>query len=143
LYASSKCKIKDGISDLKVDQRKISSDEGKANVLNKVFISVFADEDLSSIPEVKERSVGSKLTGFVIHKERFSSAWALRIPISHVDLTVFTLDGSKNWQPCWSALQQCSFKNLEPRDFSGRLEISSIDTIVHKGVVSNTIALSV
>jgi hypothetical protein len=34
LYASSKCKIKDGSSDLKVDQRKISSDEDKANVLN-------------------------------------------------------------------------------------------------------------
>jgi hypothetical protein len=44
LYASSKCKSNDGTSDLKVDQRKISSDEGKANVLNQFFSSVFTAE---------------------------------------------------------------------------------------------------
>jgi hypothetical protein len=36
LYANSKSKMKDGISDLEVDQRKISSDEG-TNVLNHFF----------------------------------------------------------------------------------------------------------
>jgi hypothetical protein len=50
LYASSKCTIKDGISDLKVDQRKIYSDEGKANVLHQFFGSVFTEEDLNSNP---------------------------------------------------------------------------------------------
>ena len=69
LYASSKCKTNDGISDLKVDQRKISSDEGKANVLNQFFSSVFTDEDLNIIPDIEERPVGSKLTGFEIHEE--------------------------------------------------------------------------
>jgi hypothetical protein len=69
LYASSKCKSKDGISDLKVDQRKISSDEGKATVLNQFFSSVFTDEDLNSIPDIEERPVGSYLTGFEIHEE--------------------------------------------------------------------------
>ena len=69
MYASSKCKTNDGISDLKVDQRKISSDEGKANVLNQFFSSVFTDEDLNSIPDIEERPVGSKLTGFEIHEE--------------------------------------------------------------------------
>jgi hypothetical protein len=64
LHASSKCKIKDGISDLKVDQRKISSDEGKANVLNQFFSSVFTEQDLNSIPAIEECPVGSKLTSF-------------------------------------------------------------------------------
>jgi hypothetical protein len=68
LYASSKCKSKDSISDLKVDQRKISSDEGKANVLNQFFSSVFIDEDLNSIPDIEERPVGWKLTGFEKHE---------------------------------------------------------------------------
>jgi len=69
LYASLKCKTNDGISDLKVDQRKISFDEGKANVLNQFFGSVFTDEDLNSIPDIEERPVGLKLTGFEIHEE--------------------------------------------------------------------------
>jgi hypothetical protein len=64
LYASSKCKTNDGISDLKVDQRKFSSDEGKANFLKEFFSSVFTDEDLNSIPDIEERPVSSKLTGF-------------------------------------------------------------------------------
>jgi hypothetical protein len=54
---------------LKVDQRKISSDEGKANVLNQVFSSVSTDEDLNSIPDIEERPFGSKLLGFKIHEE--------------------------------------------------------------------------
>jgi hypothetical protein len=54
---------------LKVDQRKISSDEGKANVLNQFFRSVFTDEDLNSIPDIEERPTGSKLTGFEVHEE--------------------------------------------------------------------------
>ena len=62
-------KTNDGISDLKVDQRKISSDEGKANVLIQFFSSVFTDENLNSIPDIEERPVGSKLTGFEIHEE--------------------------------------------------------------------------
>ena len=39
LYASSKCKTTDGISDLKIDQQKISSDESKANVLNQFLVA--------------------------------------------------------------------------------------------------------
>jgi hypothetical protein len=54
LYASSKCKSKDGTSDSKVDYRKISSDEGKANVLKKFFSSVFTDEDLNRFPDIEE-----------------------------------------------------------------------------------------
>jgi hypothetical protein len=69
LYASSKCKTRDGIADLNVNQRKISSDEGKANVLNQFFSSVFTDEDLNSIPAIEERPVDSKLTSFEIHEE--------------------------------------------------------------------------
>jgi hypothetical protein len=61
--------MKDGISDLKVDQRKISSDEGKANVLNLFFSSEFAEEDLNSILAIEERPVGSKLTTFEIQEE--------------------------------------------------------------------------
>ena len=63
------CKTTDGISDLKIDQRKISSDEGKANVLNQFFSSVFTEEDLNSIPATEERPVGSKLTSFEIQEE--------------------------------------------------------------------------
>jgi hypothetical protein len=69
LYASSKCKRNDGISDLNVDQGKISSDESKANVLNQFFSSVFTDEELNSIPVIEERTFGYKLTGFKIHEE--------------------------------------------------------------------------
>jgi hypothetical protein len=61
--------MKDGISDLEVNQRKISSDEGKANVLNHFFSSVFT-EDLNSIPAIEERPVGSKLTSFEIQEEK-------------------------------------------------------------------------
>ena len=69
LYGLSLYETNNGISDLKVDQRKISSDEGKANVLNQFFISVFTDEDLNSIPAIEERPVGSKLTSFEIQAE--------------------------------------------------------------------------
>jgi hypothetical protein len=61
--------MKDGISDLKEDQRKISSDEGKANVLNQLFSSVYTEEDMNSIPAIEERPVGSKLTSFEIQEE--------------------------------------------------------------------------
>jgi hypothetical protein len=69
LYASSNCKTKDGISDLKVDQRKISSDEGKATVVNQYFSSIITDEDLNSIPAVEECPVCFKLTSFEIQEE--------------------------------------------------------------------------
>jgi hypothetical protein len=69
LYARSKCKSKDGISDLQVDQRKMSSDEGEANVLNQFFSSMFTDEDMNCISDIEERPVGSKLIGFEIHEE--------------------------------------------------------------------------
>jgi hypothetical protein len=39
-YARSKSRTNEGISDLKVDQRKVTSDEEKANVLNQ-FLAVF------------------------------------------------------------------------------------------------------
>ena len=60
---------KDCTSDLKVDQRKFFSDEGKAKVLNQFFSSVFTDEDLNIMPDIEERPVDSKLTSFEIHEE--------------------------------------------------------------------------
>ena len=55
---------------MNVNQRKISSEEGKANVLNQFLSSVFTDEDLNSIPAIEERPVGSKLGSFEIHDEK-------------------------------------------------------------------------
>jgi hypothetical protein len=68
-YARSKSRTNEGISDLKVDQRKVTSDEGKANVLNQFFSSVFTDEDLSSFPDCEERTVDSKLLNIDISEE--------------------------------------------------------------------------
>jgi hypothetical protein len=75
LYVISKCKSKDGISGLKVDQQKITSDESKANVLNQFFTSVFTDEDLNSIPNTEDHPTGSKLAGFEIHEEEVLKRW--------------------------------------------------------------------
>jgi hypothetical protein len=60
--------MKDGISDSEVNQRKISSIEGKANILNHFFSSVFTEEDLNSIPAIEERPVGSS-TSIEIQEE--------------------------------------------------------------------------
>jgi hypothetical protein len=54
---------------LKVDQRKFSSGEGKADILDQFFCSVFTDDDLNIIPGIEEHQVGSKLTDFEIHEE--------------------------------------------------------------------------
>jgi hypothetical protein len=53
---------------LNVNQGKIYSDEGRANVLSQFFSSVFTDENLNSIPAIEERPVGSKFS-FEIHEE--------------------------------------------------------------------------
>ena len=68
---------KNVIFDLKVDQQKIYSDEGKANILNQFFSSVFTEEDLNSIPAIEERPVGSKLTSFEIQEEVLKRVIAL------------------------------------------------------------------
>lgn len=60
-YAKSKLKTRDGIADLKDGQKKVSSDAGKANLLNKFFSSVFTEEDLSNIPTCECASTDSKL----------------------------------------------------------------------------------
>jgi hypothetical protein len=77
---------------LKVDQQKISSDEGKANVLNQFFSSVFTDEDSNSIPAIEERPTGWKLTGFEIHGEEVLK----RLEAPLMDQTASIPDCSQN-----------------------------------------------
>lgn len=50
-YARSKTKTRDGISDLSDScGEKVTTDHGKANLLNSYFSSVFTEEDLTQIP---------------------------------------------------------------------------------------------
>ena len=41
-----------GVSDLKIDEDIITDDKGKAEILNDHFISVFTEEDLSTVPDM-------------------------------------------------------------------------------------------
>ena len=54
-YVNEKCKTNVGISSLKDEKGNlVTSDEGRANILNKFFTSVFLKEDTSNLPNVKE-----------------------------------------------------------------------------------------
>ena len=54
-YVNDKCKTKSGISSLRDKSGKlIDTDQGKAEILNDFFTSVFLKEDLSNMPEVQE-----------------------------------------------------------------------------------------
>jgi hypothetical protein len=133
LHASSKYKTRDGIADLNVGQQEIFSDEGKANVLNQFFSSVFTDEDLYSIPAIEERPVGLKLTSFEMHEEEV---------LKHlVSLNPNKSSGSDGFHsrllnklatiPA-GPLTLFFQKNLNRRDFASRLEGSPSDTPVQE-----------
>ena len=56
-YVNDKCKTKSGISSLRDKSGNlIDTDQGKAEILNDFFTSVFLKEDLSNMPEVQEAS---------------------------------------------------------------------------------------
>ena len=53
-FAKKKLRVREGIGDLKENEETISSNEGKADCLNKFFCSVFTEENLESIPSFVE-----------------------------------------------------------------------------------------
>ena len=75
-----KLKTKEGVADLSDGANKVSSDEGKANLLNKFFSSVFTDEDLTNIPSSEERDIGFKLSEIFISKDDVSKLLAALHP---------------------------------------------------------------
>ena len=71
-YVQDKLKISTGIGTLKNENGEtISTDKGKANVLNNFFSSVFTKEDRSNLPEVDRdsKSKGNRLTDIDIDVE--------------------------------------------------------------------------
>ena len=62
-YANSKLKNKSKVPDLKTSNNEFTkSEQEKVDVLNHFFTSVFTREDLSSIPQITDRSFASPLT---------------------------------------------------------------------------------
>jgi hypothetical protein len=69
-YVQSKTKTRTGIADRKTeDGTKVTTDKGKANLLNSFFQSVFATEKEGELPEMPQYSYDSKLIDFVITTE--------------------------------------------------------------------------
>lgn len=65
-YARNKLRTREGVADLEADGVKITTDEGKANVLNDFFCSVFTVEDLQNKPECEEKSFESPLQSLTV-----------------------------------------------------------------------------
>ena len=62
-YARSKLKTKEGIPDLEDEHGKLTThDTGKADLLNKLFCSVFTTEDTNIIPNFIDRTIANTLT---------------------------------------------------------------------------------
>lgn len=68
-YARTKTKTREGVADLRDGQQKVSTDEGKAKLLNSFFSSVFTDEDTRDMPPCTRQNVESSLSDIVINKE--------------------------------------------------------------------------
>ena len=56
-FTKKKLKVREGIGDLKDNEETISSNEGKAECLNRFFCSVFTEENLESIPSFSRNDV--------------------------------------------------------------------------------------
>ena len=65
-YVRSKLNTKDSVADLNDNGCKVSSDDGKANVLNRFFSSVFTTENLTNLPSCEEKHFSSCLSDVVI-----------------------------------------------------------------------------
>ena len=61
-YAKSKLRTQEGVADLVDGDRKVTSDTGKANVLNRFFGSVFTDERKENMPQCADKDFDSPLT---------------------------------------------------------------------------------
>ena len=70
-YVNSKSKVKSKIPDINVPgtDRKATSDEEKAEVLNKYFKEVFTKEDENNIPHIQQKDVENELKEIHITKE--------------------------------------------------------------------------
>ena len=69
-YARSKMKTQEGVSDLTEGDQKVSSDSGKANVLNKFFCSVFTEERTDDVPQCADRDFDVPLTDIVFQTDK-------------------------------------------------------------------------
>ena len=67
-YTNSKLKISSGIPDLEHEGKQITSNTGKANLLNSYFASIFTKEDLTSVPVPQTKSDNS-LHNILISRE--------------------------------------------------------------------------
>ena len=55
-------KTKPGIEDLKDGQRVVSEDQEKSAIINRYFTSVFVEEQLSNIPQLRRQQAGPSLS---------------------------------------------------------------------------------
>ena len=89
--AKSRLKTKEGVADLSDGANKVSSDEGKANLLNKFFSSGLTDEDLTNIPSSEKRDIWSKLAEMFFSRDDVSKCLAVLNPNRcHLVLTGFS-----------------------------------------------------
>ena len=82
-YVNSKCKSNIGISSLKDKKGNlITSDKGRAELLNEFFTSVFLKEDLSNLPKVSEAeySNGKIINETIITKEEVEKKLKALLP---------------------------------------------------------------
>ena len=61
-------KTKDSVADLNDSGQKVSTDDGKANLLDRFFSSVFTAEDLTCVPSCEDKDFSSPLSEIDIIK---------------------------------------------------------------------------
>ena len=70
-FANSKMKVKENIGDLiDTDGNKISSNSGKAEILNKFFCSVFTQEKTDNIPKPENRNENENIDNVIFTKDK-------------------------------------------------------------------------